>query len=70
MVRSIFAPRKEAENTTLAEAFERYSREVLLRKYGPNKKDHESSCGRPVPSANDTCLLFKALISQLGEMLG
>ena len=52
MDRGVFVSRKEAENTTLSGALERYEREVSSEKKGGSRKRPGSNDGRIIRSEN------------------
>jgi len=52
MVRGVFVSRKEAENTTLAEALERYKREIASEKKGARQESHRIQAWISHPLSN------------------
>ena len=60
--------RKEAENTTLSEALDRYSQEVSSKKREPTRNPVESNFSRPINSENAFWLQSRGKTSQYTGM--
>lgn len=68
MVQGIFSPRKEAENTTLSEALDRYEREVSSTKKGHRREKTRISLWKNHPLAKRILARFVETTWPLIEM--
>lgn len=61
--RGVFVSRKEAENTTLSEALDRYEREIIVKKKEPPRKNRGSGSGKDLPWQNASSYMSREKMS-------